>query len=334
MGENTILLKNNLINPFEPNDNKENIIINCLTNSLNIFEKIQKQFENSAKNNTNNLEEKRLQSSSDIISVINKTISSDPTKCDPLVLESLGLSVKLLMKKISYFQILNISEYEKTLIRNQIEENSNSRIKNYSNLFNIINVTLEDIKDSVKQMNLIQQLHKELELEKGKTVQKRYSFATNDVKALKVDFGFSENSEEHVKILKEGLRVEPPIDLIYEDSCDFSEASMFENAVVVPPKLENRYNILKTKEITSEQYNTISEFKKKEPYQSKDKNNNQTIEEAICEHSLNDDNTIVEYSSLFLDIDDINDNLKKENSKINPVNGFSKAKTIIKDTKK
>jgi hypothetical protein len=35
---------------------------------------------------------------------------------------------------------------------------------------------------------------------------------------------------------------------LYEESCDFSEANMLENAIVAPPKLENKVTLLKYQE--------------------------------------------------------------------------------------
>lgn len=149
-------------NPFH-NTNKEitlngreDEVISCLTNSLKILDKIQKDFENSAKNNSNNIDEKRQNLKEHGTSVVNnlpkldsESVSLIPTK----ELSNLSLSANKINSKFAYLQVINISDTEKKLVSQNIAENSDGRIKNYSNLFNIINITLEDIKDSIKQIN-------------------------------------------------------------------------------------------------------------------------------------------------------------------------------------
>jgi hypothetical protein len=93
---------------------------------------------------------------------------------------------------------------------------------------------------------------------------------------------------------------------------------MFENAVIVPPKLENRFNILKTKEISNEQFNTILDHEEQQNQRISHRpfyiDNNQTIEEANLEDTINEENTIVEYSSFVIDLDTIVKNKKEVNN--------------------
>jgi hypothetical protein len=96
-------------------NSEEDTVTATLKGSLKIMEKIQRDFENCARNNN-----------------IDRNFSSFviPHNKDS--------------RLYSY-----VSDYEKQMINTQIEETSDQRIKNYSHLFSIINSSLKDIKDSL-----------------------------------------------------------------------------------------------------------------------------------------------------------------------------------------
>jgi hypothetical protein len=54
--------------------------------------------------------------------------------------------IKNILKNIKVVDYPYISDFEKKLIADQIVESSTQRIKNYENLFNIINTSLRDLK--------------------------------------------------------------------------------------------------------------------------------------------------------------------------------------------
>jgi hypothetical protein len=99
------------------NMNEDNVSA-CLRESLKIMEKIQREFENCARNN--NME---------------RNMKSFAINLDHNYIYSYS----------------HVSEYEKQIISNQIVETSENRIKNYANLFSIINTSLKDIKDYLIQ---------------------------------------------------------------------------------------------------------------------------------------------------------------------------------------
>jgi hypothetical protein len=68
-------------------------------------------------------------------------------------------------------------------------------------------------------------------------------------------------------------------------SCDFSETSMHENTLIIPPKMENKCNLIKYQEVENSPIN---------------KNLlNDIIQEELMDDTLkNNDKTIVEYESL------------------------------------
>ncbi len=152
---------------------KEDAVISCLTNSLKIFDKIQKDFEMSAKNNILNIEENRnlsngentnrthrskFRDSNNTLKDVNSGTNPSSLTNSPVKGQSnkelikLGLQVNKI-RDLNYYQVVNVSEIEKRTIARQIEDNSESRMKNYSDLFGIINITLEDIKESIKVLN-------------------------------------------------------------------------------------------------------------------------------------------------------------------------------------
>lgn len=96
------------------NTSNEDPVFLCLKESLKIMERIQKDFEMSAVNNNRENEMKSF--------IVN-------------------------ISKESVMEYTHISEFEKRMINNQIIEASEQRLKNYSNLFNIINASLSDIKE-------------------------------------------------------------------------------------------------------------------------------------------------------------------------------------------
>ena len=107
---------NNSINLNQPAYNvEEDTVTATLKGSLKIMEKIQRDFESCARNNN-----------------MDRNFSSFvfPHGSD---------------SSLQHY----VSEYEKQMINTQIEETSDQRIKNYNNLFNIINTSLKDIKDSL-----------------------------------------------------------------------------------------------------------------------------------------------------------------------------------------
>jgi hypothetical protein len=86
-------------------------VINCLKDSMKIFEKIQKDFEHTA--------------------------------IDSRIKE---IEIKNILKTILITDYSYISDFEKRLITDQIIESSEHRIKNYKNLFTIINTSIKDLR--------------------------------------------------------------------------------------------------------------------------------------------------------------------------------------------
>jgi hypothetical protein len=112
----------------------------------------------------------------------------------------------------------------------------------------------------------------------------KYSFVANDPRKMKVDFGFIENNCGGVELLKENLiphAKTPPMTPMMEESCDFSETSMLENAIISPPKLiESRFSKCESK----------TENVKEEL--------NDTIVEVILDDTQNEEDTVREYNSI------------------------------------
>lgn len=137
-------------------------------------------------------------------------------------------------------------------------------------------------------------------------IQKRYSFISPEVRNMKNDFGFNDNFETinhvndaEVEMLKENLY--NPVPTLPEESCNFSEATMLEHAIIAPPKIENRCSFVnvKTQEIQS---SNIKPPVRKPP--------NETIHEELLDDTQRlEDNTIIEYESLLTE----EINFKKEN---------------------
>jgi hypothetical protein len=107
--KNSLDISNQSIKDDELN---EVFVFERLRESLKIFEKIQKNFEMSALTN-----KKR------------------------------EIEIKNILRNIIIDDYPFISDFEKRIITDQIVESSEQRIKNYQNLFKIINTTLRDIKD-------------------------------------------------------------------------------------------------------------------------------------------------------------------------------------------
>lgn len=102
--------------PLVNNEQKEDIISASLKDSLKIMEKIQLEFENSARMNNVDRNMKSF--------VVNMDHEAANNYC-------------------------YVSDYEKQIINNTIVETSENRLNNYSKLFNIINTSLKDIKDTL-----------------------------------------------------------------------------------------------------------------------------------------------------------------------------------------
>lgn len=115
-----------------PGINEDNVI-SCLTNSVKILEKIQKEFQTSAVNNNIDI--------NNMVKSPNCSIFSTDTS-----------NKTTLVNPSAY-----VTDTEKRLISQQISDTSDYRIKNYSNIFNIINVTISDIKTSLQEV--IQENH-------------------------------------------------------------------------------------------------------------------------------------------------------------------------------
>lgn len=113
----------------------EDPVFKCLKESLKIMEKIQKDFETSSINKN-------------IIEDTNKAITEKDKKL-------LKIKQDLNITSRPVFPYLAVSEYEKNIINDQIAHSSDHRMKNYSNMFNIINVSLSEVKDCIIQLNKI-----------------------------------------------------------------------------------------------------------------------------------------------------------------------------------
>jgi hypothetical protein len=85
--------------------------LHCLKDSMKLFEKIQHNFTQNAIDGSNRENE-----------------------------------IKTILKDIKINEYPYISDFEKKLISDQIVESSQQRIKNYENLFSIINTSLKDLK--------------------------------------------------------------------------------------------------------------------------------------------------------------------------------------------
>ena len=93
------------------NISNEEKVINCLKDSMKLFEKIQNDFENTAVDSKNRENE-----------------------------------IKNILKTIVINDYPYISDFEKRLITDQIVDSSELRIKNYENLFSIINTSIRDLR--------------------------------------------------------------------------------------------------------------------------------------------------------------------------------------------
>jgi hypothetical protein len=106
---------------LEPQNNSDPVF-SCLKQSLKIMEKIQKDFEISAINNN------KQSNMNDFIS-------------------------KMTFDQLLLSNYSGLSNRDKASISGQISQCSDQRIKNYSNLFSVINSSLEDIKECLIQYN-------------------------------------------------------------------------------------------------------------------------------------------------------------------------------------
>lgn len=102
--------------PTSAQEQKEDVISASLKDSLKIMEKIQREFENSAKMNN-----------------IDRNMNSFVVNINP----------------DAAYNYSYVSDYEKQIINNNIIETSENRLSNYSKLFNIINTSLKDIKETL-----------------------------------------------------------------------------------------------------------------------------------------------------------------------------------------
>jgi hypothetical protein len=347
-----LLNQSGVKNSKKPHD-KEDAVISCLTNSLKIFEKIQKDFEMSAKNNIVDIEENRINACNGELSnrsshsrfrereEVNGTSSpSSPGKTQSTrELAKLGLQINKI-RDFNYYQVINVSQVEKNRISKHIEDNSETRIKNYTELFSIINSTLEDIKDSIRvlntncyssQVSLLPVHEKNEKHERHDKHEKKKN--KNDDKNLMcshIDENVEYNVEnfeynEDYKKLKEDLLCPPKSrkvsknfsknvsknasknaskspSFIQEESCDFSETSMLENAIIAPPKLENRCSLLVYQDF-------IRTAEKKESFSRMNKFDKLDL-------TGNLDRTIIEYDSIIMVTEEFE---KNTDEKIEPV---------------
>lgn len=362
-------------NPAE----KEDGVISCLTNSLKIFEKIQKDFEMSAKNNTVDIEENRdrvnnnygelsnrsnrsansrYREELNVMNTTNGMNARSSTPSSPLKSQStrdlakLGLQLNKI-RDFNYYQVINVSETEKNRISKHIEDNSESRIKNYSELFSIINSTLEDIKESIKVLNEernfgISQVSllpiaptsnqisvNEKDILKNK-IEKKIIFAnidenveykcndenlnmkikTNNYEQLKEDLLCHPKSRKVSKSFSKGpsKNQSRSPSFIHEESCDFSESSMLENAIIAPPKLENRCSLLLYQDFIrgntneNENYTQNKNMIKKESFNFSRLNASQNN----FDMTGNFDRTIIEYDSIISATDEFEKNINTQ----------------------
>jgi hypothetical protein len=278
----------------------EDPVTSCFQESLKILNKITQEFEISAKNNLNSfLYDQQF----------NKVING------------------IQLDDKSNF----LSENEKVMINKEIIETSEKRLKNYSAVFGLLNSSLADIKDCFVNLNnknessdnvlndynrkssQLDYNHKQCKqlinyIVKNKELRQRYSLNEQDFNKLHLGTIEENNNEADCDIFS-----------VDEASCDFSEASMLENALVLPPK-NSAFNYLNVKEIIrqrSKKFQLNKEHKEdigKHKYSPKPEPVNNTIIEHENENEYTEDpeNTIIEFCNFDLDLNELNQLNKEE----------------------
>lgn len=188
----------------------------------------------------------------------------------------------------NYIQLTDLEKHE---INSEIVECSEERIKNYSNLFSVINESIVDIKDFL--IDIEKNKNKNL-THKPQYIRNRYSLNDNDFEKMKIPYemGIIEENNELPSCSGSGSND--------EYSCDFSETSMLENALIHPPKLtNNNYLNIQIKEMIRQKSKKSERGKKSKMAINLQKKIPTTIEEEniITESG---ENTIVEFGSIIL----------------------------------
>jgi hypothetical protein len=323
---------------MEKTQRTEDSVTQCFSNSLKILEKIQKEFENSARNNVikklTQIDERPINKADDrdtgsknIINFVktekeetnqinlidnfvdNKLYPQNKVNLTTIkensieyndYLRNLGLTINKI-DKYKYYQVVNISTSEKEFITRKIEEKSDDRIKNYSTLFQMINGTLEDIKLDIRKLNMYTSM---VDDSSYKDLKKNSVFSvvsgTNNESPLKIKKveETKEDRENNSENLNDNLKYNLQYLEIYKntkqseyssssneinknnskgslnslcnnksfdskESCNFSENSMLENAIISPPKIENQCGLLSYQKMLNflkEEDVTIIEF--------------------------------------------------------------------------
>jgi hypothetical protein len=130
-------------------------------------------------------------------------------------------------KNIPIIKINQSSAKPATSITSKISKenllaNKDDRLNEYSNLFNIINGAMTDLKSSFNEI-LIQNKN-------------RRSFIGSDLSIIKENFGFIEPPKQQIIEVEEELKRGPTYQT-EDGGCDFSETCMFENVIVKQPDL-------------------------------------------------------------------------------------------------
>jgi len=265
-----------------PNNSKQDPVQRCLQDSLKIIERLKLNFEKSSENNKASLKN--------------------------LLITSISLSNK-------NEEIYTLTNVEKELIHNHIITSSDQRLKNYSNLFDIINTSLLEMKDCLNSssssinMNIsgINNICQDSKFKKPKVIN-RYSMNEQELNKFKLKYDISVIPEHSVENLNTENNVLIDTDEEQyignsDESCDFSESLMLENASVLLPKLINiQLTSLKLKELIrretkKQKFNPEKTISKKV---SVKKNQYQT---DIIKENLNDDDfkykTNIEYNTIY-----------------------------------
>lgn len=273
---------------------KENDLKQYLSNSLLILEKIQNEFEKSAKNNMSNLE------------LTNRIMKTNLTNLlsNYELFANYHNTESIMKNQNDYFrkniiQVKHVPDYEKCLVSQQIQNNSESRLSNYKTIFSLIKTTLHDIKINFNDIqsqserpnhmsaSMIESQKpkppeikiKERRIETEPCVYEREKILEIMEKSEILEKSLVIDQSEREKITLSIVlpnKETTPMKKRHEFSyCDFSETSMLECAVIIPPKLTGC------------------------GFGMDDKPNNYNEEETLIQLSnYLDDRTIIEYDSI------------------------------------
>lgn len=117
------------------------------SNSLEILEKIQNEFEKSAKNNMENIEFTSRITGTNVANLLtDNELFANHENSEKIMKNSNDFL------RNNIVQVKHVPEYEKEMVHNHIQNNSITRLNNYKSIFNLIKSTLSDIRENFNEI--------------------------------------------------------------------------------------------------------------------------------------------------------------------------------------